>query len=608
LSGLVTTSASKTEPEVKPVEVDAEELHKTRVINKLLAGLKVEPIEHTQLGKISFTSTDRNLAARVANAVADVYIQAQMDSKMASTQKAGQWLSSRLDDLKANLEASQQALQEFRDQEEILDVAGGQTLGVQELNELNSLLSEARKQRMETQNIHRELSSTTDYSTAEIMSMPTALQHPLVQSLAQSLTEAQQEVSNLGKRYGPEHPKMITAMARKESVEAELAEQLGQVATTVNAQYRLALRNEQQLAEQLAMAKQDVASLNRKEFRLRELEQQVETDQRLYEMFFTRAKETSEGIGFHTAHARVVERAVPAISPTSQNSLPSVMAAFFLSAMVGVGLVILRDLLDNTLKSADDVADRLHAPLLGALPNIKSKQQEKDLPFLGYLDDSKSNFAEAIRSIRTGLVLSGLEKPHKMTVITSTNPGEGKSTVAINVAAALAQMENVLLIDADLRRPSVAKAFELPDSSPGLSNVLAKSDELDSCIYKTKQGFDVLPSGIVPPNPQEMLSTVQFKRLVKDLAARYDRVLIDSAPLNVVSDSLLLATLADSLVYVARADSTPYRLAQKNINLIKQNKLPLTGVVLNRLDLSKQASYAYGKGGYYNNYYGYGES
>ena len=225
---------------------------------------------------------------------------------------------------------------------------------------------------------------------------------------------------------------------------------------------------------------------------------------------------------------------------------------------------------------------------------------------MGYVDDTKSNFAEAIRSMRTGLVLSGLEKPHKITVITSTNPGEGKSTVAINLAAALAQMESVLLIDADLRRPSVAKAFELPSGSPGLSNVLAKSDELEACIHKTEAGFDVLPAGIVPSNPQEMLSTVRFKTLVKDLAKRYERIIIDSAPLNMVSDSLLLATLADSLVYVAKAESTPHRLALKNINLIKHSNLPLTGVVLNRIDTKKQASY--GKGGYYNSYYGYGQS
>jgi succinoglycan biosynthesis transport protein ExoP len=274
--------------------------------------------------------------------------------------------------------------------------------------------------------------------------------------------------------------------------------------------------------------------------------------------------------------------------------------------MLGVGLAILRDLLDKTLKSPDDVTDRLNAPLLGSLPNIRQKKGATG-PYLGYLDDTKSTFSEAVRSLRTGLVLSGLEKPHKITIVTSTNPGEGKSTVAINLAAALAQMESVLLIDADLRRPSIAKVFALPSGAPGLSNVLAKSDELEACIHRTEAGFDVLPAGIIPANPLEMLSTARFKTLVKDLAKQYERVIIDSAPLNMVSDSLILATLADSLVYVAKADSTPHRLAQKHINLIKHSNLPLTGVVLNRVDAKKQGAY-YGKDGYYNNYYSYGQS
>jgi polysaccharide biosynthesis transport protein len=605
-SGLVTTAADKKSGDTPAEPIDAEELRKAAVINKLLGGLSVEPLEYTQLGKITFTSTDRNLTARVANAVAKVYIQSHMDAKLQSTQEAGNWLSSRLGDLKANLEASELALQQFRDEEQILDVAGGQTLGVQELNEINTRLGEARTVRMETENIYRELSGATNYSMAELMSMPTVLQHPLVQSLAQSLTDAQQNVANLGKRYGPEHPKMITAKARKESVESELREQLRQVASTVEAEYRVAKRSEQQLADQLAAVKQDVASLNRKEFRLRELERKVETDQRLYEMFFTRARETSQTIDFQPAHARIVEKAVAPLSPIGPHKKRTVMLAFLLSAMLGVGLALLRDILDKTLKSADDVADRLKAPLLGALPNIKLKRKDVPGPYLGYLKDGKSPFAEAVRTLRTGLVLSGLEKPHKITVVTSTNPGEGKSTVAINLAAALAQMESVLLIDADLRRPSVAKAFNLASGTPGLSNVLAKSDELGACIHKTEAGFDVLPAGIIPANPLEMLSTARFKTLVKDLAQQYERVIIDSAPVNMVSDSLILATLADSLVYVAKADSTPHRLALKNINLIKHSNLPLTGVVLNRLDTKKQT--AYGKSGYYNNYYSYGES
>lgn len=600
LSGLVLSVSDKKAPVVDP-----EERRKAAVINGIMGPLSVEPVEYTQLVVVSFEATDRQLAADVVNALARVYIQSQMDAKLQSTREAGDWVGSRIEDLKAKLDASQQALQEFRDRENILDVAGGQTLGAQELNELTTRLGDARRARVEAENIYRELGGTANYSVEQMMNMPAVLQHPLVQNLAQAQTDAQQEVTNLARRYGPEHPKMMAANARMQSVRTELKQQVLQVATGIEKEYRVAQRNEQNLVEQLAAVKQDVASLNRKEFRLRELEQQVEADQRIYDMFFNRAKETSETIGFQVAHARVVEKASPPISPIKPDKPRIVQIAFLLSALTGIGLAILRDALDNTLKTPEDVLEKLKAPLLGALPAIKLKKDHVG-PYVGYLEDVQSGFSEAVRSIRTGLVLSGLQQPHKITVVTSTNPGEGKSTVAINLAVALAQMEKVLLIDADLRRPSIAEAFALPSGTPGLSNVLAQSSKLEDCLKKIDVGFDVLPAGIVPANPQEMLSTTVFKKLVTDLSNQYDRIIIDSAPVNAVSDSLILATLADSLVYVVKADVTPQKLALNNIGLFKNNHLPLTGVVLNQLDAKKQDSY--GKEGYYKNYYGYVQS
>lgn len=585
--------------------VDDEERRKAAVINRFMSQLSVEPVEFTQLVVVSFESTDRKLAAQIVNTLAQVYIQSQLDARMQSTREAGNWLAGRLQDLKAKLDASQQALQTYRDREDILDMSGGQTVDAQQLNELTTRLGEARRARIGAENIYRELGGNGNYSVSQLMKMPEVLEHPLVQNLTQSHTAAQQEVSNLAKRYGPEHPRMMAATAREESAESELEQQVMQVAAGIEKEYRVVQRNEQNLSQQLAVVKEEVATSNRKQFRLRELEQQVEADQRLYEMFFNRAKETSETMGFQSAHARVVEKATPPIAPIKPDKLNIVLIGFVLSGLIGIGLAIIRDMLDNTLKSPDDVVERLGAPLLGALPNIGVPKGQHG-PYLGYLQDNKSAFAESIRSVRTGLMLTGLGNPHKVTVVTSTNPGEGKSTVAINLAAALAQMETVLLMDADLRRPSVAAALKLPLGAPGLSGVLALSERLQDCVQKSDAGFDVMPAGILPPNPQEMLSTPQFTKLIQELGEQYDRIIIDSAPINAVSDSLILATVADSLVYVAKADETPLKLVLKNINLIKHSNLPLTGVVLNRLDVRKQK--AHGKGGYYGTYESYGQA
>lgn len=606
LRGWLAGLFSMTRDRKAPV-IDAEELRQAAVINRLMGPLSVQPVAYTQLVVVSYESTDRELAADIVNTLAQVFIRSQMDAKLQSTREAGDWLSSRLDDLKANLDASQQALQEFRDKEDILDVEGGQALSTQELSDLNARLQEARRVRIGSDSILRELGGVSNYSVGQLMSMPAVLQHPLVQHMAQSYTVAQQEVANLGRRYGPEHPKMMAANSRMESVESELKRQVLQVAAGIEKEYRVAQRNEENLSNQLAAARGDVASLNRKEFRLRELEQQVETDQRLYELFFNRARETTETIGFQTPLARVVEKATPPIAPIKPDRGRMILIAFVLSGLLGVALAFLRDLLDNTLKSTDDIIEKLDAPVLGALPDIKPEKGHTG-PYMGYLDDMKSGFAEAVRSIRTGLILSGMEKPHKITVVTSTSPGEGKSTVAINLAAALAQMEKVLLIDADLRRPSMAAAFGLPGGTPGLSDLLAKSEQFEDCLHVSENGFDVLPAGVIPPNPLEMISNTHFTDLVASLSGRYDRVIIDSAPMNAVSDALILATMADSLVYVVKADATPHTLVLKSINMIRHSNLPLTGVVLNKFNAAKQGAYGYGKDGNYGSYYGYGES
>jgi succinoglycan biosynthesis transport protein ExoP len=204
-------------------------------------------------------------------------------------------------------------------------------------------------------------------------------------------------------------------------------------------------------------------------------------------------------------------------------------------------------------------------------------------------------------------VLSGLDKPHKITVITSSVPGEGKSTLSINLAAAMGQMEKTLLIDADMRRPTLAKACELPPNTPGLSNFIAGTAELSACVHRYEAaGVDVLPAGVIPSNPLELISSPRFVKTLEALKARYDRIIIDSAPTQAVSDAFVLASYADALIYVIKADATPYTLAKHGIQRLQNSNAPVTGVVLNQFDVAKAPKYGgdYDYGGYYD-YYGY---
>ena len=280
------------------------------------------------------------------------------------------------------------------------------------------------------------------------------------------------------------------------------------------------------------------------------------------------------------------------------------MLATFLAGLVGVGLSLLLEMLNNTFKGTDDVENKLNLPVLGILPMVKKKLR-KEVAHLFEADTNKA-FSESIRSIRTSMVLSALDKPHKVIVVTSSVPGEGKSTVAANLAMALGQMEKVLLIDADMRRPTLAKNFDFAVGTPGLANLIAGTAELEESI-QNKHGVDMLSAGAVPPNPLELLSSPRFSELIERLKAQYDRIVIDSPPTQAVSDALMLGTLANSLIYVIKSDDTAIPLAVKGVGQLLQSNAPVTGVVLNQVDIQKAKKHGYNYGGYYD-YYGYSDS
>ncbi len=247
----------------------------------------------------------------------------------------------------------------------------------------------------------------------------------------------------------------------------------------------------------------------------------------------------------------------------------------------------------------------LNLPVLGILPLLKKKRSEELMHEFNHQTDK--SFAESIRTIRTSVVLSALDNPHKVILVTSSVPAEGKSTLATNLSIALGHMEKVLLIDADLRRPSMLKNFQLPVGTPGLANMIGGTYKMEECIHAVDDGIDVMPAGPVPPDPQELLSSTRFAEGLKALEEKYDRIVIDSPPSLAVSDSMVLSSMAHAVVYVIKSDSTPIPNVQRGVGQLLQRNAPLLGVVLNQVDVKKAGKYGYDYGGYYD-YYGYSSS
>lgn len=589
-------------PSSEPKEPATEAEKFEVVLEEFINGLSIDPVHNTQLVKIHYQSKDPKLSAEIANTMADVYIESHLEAKLNVTRKATDWLSDRLGDLKITLQNSEQRLQEYREKSNIIDVLGVQTLGAEELEQLTERYVEVQRKRSEVETAYQQILRLGDNpAPEELMGLSAVLRHPLVQKLKEAQAIAALRVADISKRYGPKHPNMISATAELRQANEELGRQVVKVSNSIGLDYELAKQHQSMIEAQLSEAKQRAQGLNRKEFKLLELEREVQTNRQMYDMFMKRAKETGEAGGLQAAHARVVDPAIVPRYPSKPKKGLLIILAMGSSLVLGAALAFLSDTLNNTVRTPDDVEDKLHAPMLGFLPLVKSNKREE--AFEGFLSDKHSNFAESIRTIRTGLLLSGLEASHKITVVTSSVPNEGKSTVALNLAEAVGQMEKVLLIDADMRRPTLAKTLDISRSAPGLSSLVAGTAKFEECVHRLGEtSVDVLVSGMVPSNPLELLSSKRFGEVLRAMAEHYDRIIIDSAPTHAVSDALALSSYADALIYVVKSDDTPAPLAAKGIKRLRDVGAPITGVVLNKVDLKRAKNYGSGYTGYYFNY------
>nr|WP_010133594.1 polysaccharide biosynthesis tyrosine autokinase [Microbulbifer agarilyticus] len=580
-------------------EEEARQLKLQQVTEAFIERLSISPVRNTQLVKITFESESPKLAANVANKVAEVYINSHLEAKLEMTQQATSWLNSRLADLRVKLEQSETNLQAFQEAEGLVDVEGVRGLASQELNEITEQLLAARKELKQAASI-RELVTVRGSDINALASLPEVLNHSVIQDVKRAEVEASRKVSELARRYGPKHPKMIAANDQLASVESKLRSEVRQLVAGIESEYQAALTNERALRDELNSAKGEYQVISRKETRYQELKRDVDVNRQLYNAFLTRFRETSETSDFEAANARLTDPAIAPRKPAKPKKSLIVALAMVVSAMLGVMLAFLFEALNDGVRNPDDVENKLSQRMIGLLPWVEHDKDAR-LGLRTFFESGQHQFSEAVRTLRTSLVLSHLEKPAKIISVTSSVPGEGKTTVSENLAFSLVQMEKVLLIDADMRRPSVGKDFGLPVYQPGLSNLIAGSATLPECVYHDEQsGLDVIPAGAVPPNPQELLASPRFATLLQELGETYDRIILDTAPSQVVSDALVVSRVADSMLYVVKSDSTRQKVITDGLGRLLQVGAKLDGVVLNQVDTSSKSS---GYGEYYG-YYG----
>lgn len=565
--------------------------------------LIIAPVRDTQLVHIRFEAPDPELAARVANAHAEAYIDSQLDARLDMTRSAADWMTRRLEELRGNLRDSESRLQAFREQEQLVDMEGLQSLPAKEVDELSSRMIDVRREVSQAKTAYLQVQQLRDtaMSTRQLSALPGVLNDSLVQTFRQASAQAEVQVAELARRYGPKHPKMIAARSELEAANESLALHIDSVASSIRTQYEELQLEEQAISEALEQAKNRYHLVGRKGSELRALQQEVESNRQLYDMFYNRIRETSQTSDMQPLNARVIAPAIAPLEPVKPNKKLFVALAFVVSLVVGVVAAFLLDALDNTLKSAEDVEEKLEQPLLGMLPLVEGEMEDRSPLFL---NGEHNNYAEAIRTVRTSIALSALEDPHRSLMVTSSVANEGKTTTAVNLALAFSRMERVLLVDADMRRPSITRELNLPRARAGLSDLIAgRATPEDAIVTLAGEKVDVIGSGVIPPNPLELLSSSRLRELLDTLSQQYDRVVIDCPPLLPVSDARVMATLVDSVVYVVKSDATSVNKVKIGLGYLAQTRAPVSGIVLNQLDLQKAEKYSdYGYGAYYESY------
>ncbi|MEW6989926.1 GumC family protein [Colwelliaceae bacterium 6441] len=562
-----------------------------QVVGSFQGRLSISPIVETELVKISFTAYDPLLARRVANQVGQTYLQYQDEIHSASKESTSQWLVDQLEELGKKLESSEQALQAYRESEGIVDVKGVDGLIESELTELTSSLLQASKKEDDLKVTYQYIqkhkgnyAQLTDLQ--EINSKSSYIQ------LRRSEEQIERKLNELSQRYGPKHPKRMSVEAELRSLRLNLEQQVNDLVIAIEKEYFSSAEKVKATTERLNETKNNYLKVSRLKNKFSQLEREVETNKELYSSYLIRLKET-DAMGNYKSnfYVRFIDKAITPKGPVAPNKTMSVILAFILSLGFISVVVIMRELLMDTLNSRRKLENFNEAPVLAVLPKFKSKGKEGDK----YFTDNR--FVEAIRTLRTSILFSHERKPPKVIAVTSSVPNEGKSTVALELARSFSEMEKVLLIEADMRHPSIYKNLDLPAHRPGLSNLLAKTHQINECIIRDKNvKLDILTSGITPANPLAFLSMKRFSMLIKVFGNFYDRIIIETPPVNAVSDAVIISRLVDSVLYIVHGSKTKRDQITSGLRLLRQVNAPVDGVIINHsenIDTDKYQSKYY---------------
>lgn len=575
---------------------------KDAVIDELLADLTVSRQRLTYVINVSMISERPEKAARIANAYADTYILDQLEAKFDATRQANEWLSRRLGELRQQVQDSERAVEIFRS-EQGLESSAGVTVSEQQLSELNAQLILARTALAEARAKY-DRARQIRTSGGSIESMADVVQSGTISQLRQKQAELARELANLSSRYGPRHPEVVNAEAQRLDINAQIGAEISRIIGSLQNNVSVAETRVASLEQSLREIRGETGESGQAMVQLRELEREAAANRSVYESFLNRFKETSQQQDLQVPDSRIISPATAPADPSHPRKFLSLALALVLSTILGVGLAFLLENLDNGLSTARDVEEALALPHLVSVPLVPVEKGPGGKPLKPHdylVQKPLSAFSESLRSLRSALQLSNVDNPPKVILFTSALPSEGKTTTSVSFArAAAASGLKVVLVDCDLRHPSVHKTFGFATPEAGLVELLAERLDPEAVMIEDdKTSLRILPIATGTANPPDLMASSQMQLLIERLRGEYDLVVLDSAPVLPVSDSRVLSRIVDETVFVVRWNDTPKDAAQTAIRELRLYQSNLAGAILVAVDAAKQAKYGYGDGGYY---------
>lgn len=593
--------ASQADPERK---VDAD-FERRLVIASVRSGLWIRPVDGSRVINLSYTSGDPIKSAELANTFAEQYIVDQLEARLEATQAATSWLSERVEELKDRVQTAERAVEtEIAKQ----SLAAGQSLEITrgQLASLNVALSSMRAQATSAESLYQRLQAALD----EERDYGAILEFRGGVISAQRAREAELlvQIQGLENTVATNHPALVRVRNLLAQTRANIEDEAKQIVEAERSNWQAKEDEAKKIEQELRTVELLAQEQSSEQVQIRQLQREAEASRALYSNLLTRLTETSEQEKLQTADARILSPAEPPFRPLSIASNRTQIAFAVLGTLIGLGIVFLLDKLNNTFRSPSQLSEMTGEPVLGVIPGI-GKRMERNAILKRYKDKPKSSLAEAIRNLRTSILFSNVDNPPKVVMFTSSVTSEGKSTTSMLIATTSQQMgKSAIIVDCDLRLPSLAELLDAKDQGPGLLSVLDGTATVDEAVYKDPDtGLHVLMTKPSEPrsnlNAADILSSNRFKELIAGLREQYDLLILDSPPTLAVADARILSEQADAVVYVVRWDHTPRGAVLEGLKEMKSMRTPLAGVVLTMVNETKATRFSYDGYNYYRGQY-----